>query len=363
MHKIYIVLTSFVLLILGLPVSTNLVLAANVPSADPSCSLYYFHDNSFLETKSLAELSIVKNNFVGLLWNGTNIIDASDIQGKKISALGFEIIKPTKDVTYSYTFYRGSQKVTCSLSITVLSGDFSVKDTYKSGEKITVAGNVIGTNKVIVDFNSTSKNSPVYTTKTIIAKNEKFKLKMPKVLPDGKYMMVLKTADTAATVIATSSVTVGKVKVAPASSLVVQNVPLLSGGTVKAGNELPIAYLQIINIGENPATINGLSFRQVGNASVSTIAKLSITDQYDTLNGFVGSGTSVSPFLGDTAKVPTQITLASKESRLFTVRAVVSANAATNMGRSISLALLSLESNSTITSALPIYNPLWTIIQ
>jgi hypothetical protein len=356
------VVKTFILLAICIIGSFNHVLAADVAKNDPACSLYYFHNNSLLETKSSASLTIRKNDFVGLVWNATNITDGIDIQGKKIPALGFEIVVPNKDVSYTYTFNQGSKKVTCSLSITVLSGEFSSKETYKRGEKITIAGSVIGTKKVIIDFNSSAKTVPVYSTKPLTVLDQKFRYKLPKVLPDDTYTVIMKTVGANSMVVATTTVRVGKVKYIPATTLVVQKVPLLSGGSVKASTEVPVAYIQIINVGENPSIINALAVRQVGSAPVSAITKMSVIDQFDTINGSIGNGTSISPFITDTAKIPTQITLAPKESRLFTIRASVAGNVPANIGRTISLALLGLESNSIIASALPVYNPNWTIV-
>jgi hypothetical protein len=349
------------ILLLAVGLFFGLTLTTQAASPEPACSLYYFHQGTFLETKTKASIQVVKNEFVGLLWNGTNVSTGIDGNNKTILPLGFEIVKPTRDGTYAYTFSQGNEQVVCSLSIDVIAGSLSTKSTAKSGERITLAGTAEGVKRVAVVVYPLGSTKSVYTTKSLAVKNEKYSFRMPKALKDGTYRLELQTTDRVPQLLATSTITVGKASPVALTTLVVQKIPLLAGGTVKAGSGVAVAYLQVINVGAVPAKLTGFLLGQVGSAPASVIAGVSITDELGTARGSVGNMISDTPFVGTNVSVPLSTTLAPKESRLFTVRAVVASTATANVGQTVSLALLGLTADAHIQSTLPLYGVTWTI--
>lgn len=336
---------------------------AEAATVQPTCSLYYIHNGVIGVTESDVTIKVIKNDIVGLLWNGINAEAAVDGSDKPIATLGMSVVTPARNETYAYTFRQGSQKVTCSIDIEIVSGSLSMNETFKSGQKVTLTGRAQGVTKVVVAMYKTGDTEPTYTTKSLAVKNEKFSFKMTKTLPDGNYNVVLQTTDSTPVVLATSTVAIGKVAPVALSSLVVQKIPLLSGGTVKAGSGVAVAYLQVINVGTNPARLTGFSFGQVGTAPATLITGVSITDERGVARGSTGNMMSGTPFVGTNVNVPIVTVLAPKESRLFTVRAVVSPLAIANIGQTMSLSLLALTSDARVVSTLPVVGVTWTIGQ
>lgn len=334
---------------------------AEAATIQPTCSLYYIHNGVISVTQSDVTIKVIKNDIVGLLWNGINASTAVDGSGKSVATLGMSIVTPASDEVYAYTFSQGGQKVSCSIEIEIVSGSLSINDVFKSGQKLSLTGRAQGVEKVVVAIYKTGDAAPTYKTKSLSVKNEKFSFKMTKALPDGSYTVVLQTTDNAPVALATSTVTIGKVAPVALSSLVVQKIPLLSGGTVKAGSGVAVAYLQVINVGTNPARLTNFSFGQAGNAPATLITGVSITDELGVARGSAGNMMSGTPFVGTNVNVPIVAVLAPKESRLFTVRAIVSPLAVANIGQTMSLSLLSLTSDARVVSALPVSGVVWTI--
>lgn len=362
MKKFSAVLTLMLpMLVLG----AFLVAAPSVEAAtvDPACTLYIIHNGQVSETKSEITIPVAKNDFIGLIWYGMNVSSAVDSDAKTVPTLGAQIILPTSDESYAYTFSNGTKNVTCSLDIEVISGSVSNKSTAKSDEKFALTGKVEGVSKAVLAFYGPGATTPVYTTNAVTIKNKKFTFKMPKALRDDTYRIVLQTTDVKPIVLATSTITVGKPKPVAQTTLVVQTVPLLSGGVVKVGRGVAVAYLQVINVGTTPAQLTEFVFNQVGTAPTTAIAGVSINDELGLSKGSVGNMVSGTPFVGSKVVVPVPVTLAAKESRLFTVRAVVGANAVANIGQTMSISLQSITGNTKIQSIMPVNSVIWTIGQ
>ena len=334
---------------------------ASAATPMPVCSLYLLHNGTIVETQSKTRLQVVEDDLVGLLWHGMNASAGVNGSNKKIDLLGVEIVTPKRDITYAYTFSQGSERVTCSVDINVVSGSLSTKSAVKSKEKITFSGQAEGVSNVMVSIYDALSTTSVYTTKSLSVKNNRFTFKMPKALPDGRYRIELNTTGSQTLVLATSTIMVGKAPLVPLTTLVLQRIPLLSGGVVKLGRGVAVSYFQVINVGTSPANITGFSFGQIGNAPASTMTGVTVTDELGTARGSSGNMVSGTPFIGTTVNVPLLTTLAPKESRLFTARAVVSTDAASKIGQTISLALLTVSANARVQSVLPVYGVVWTI--
>ncbi len=336
---------------------------ANAAGSNPTCSLYTIHNGAISITQSEDTIKVKKNEIVGLLWNGVNASTAVDSDNNTVALLGFKILTPTRDVSYAYTFSLGSQKVTCRINIELISGSLSTSQKIKSGEKITFSGRAEGVEKVIAVVYPQGSTTALYTTKSLPVKNNKFSFKMPKALPDGNYTIAITTSGVSPIVLATSTVAVGVIVQKNDTTLIVQTVPLLSGGVVKLGRGVATMYLQVINIGSNPANLTGFSFGEIGSAPAASVVGVTITDELGLSNGSVGNMLSGSPFVGSTVNVPLLASLAPRESRLFTVRAVIAPTGIQYLGTQLTMVLSGISGNARVQSALPLSGVTWTIAQ
>ena len=239
----------------------------------------------------------------------------------------------------------------------------TTKTVAKNGEKINLTGKVLGAKKVTLVVTAVGTTTPTYTTKALSVKNKKYNFKMPKALADGNYKIVLQTTGATPVVLATSTIAVGKVTPVAQTALVVKTIPLLMGGMAKVGSGVAVAYVQVINVGNNPANLTGFTFAQNGTAPASAISGLSITDEAGLARGSIGNMISGSPFTSSSITIPVVTTLAAKESRLFTVRAVVGPTATMNIGQTMMLTLQGITGDAKVQSALPLSGVTWTIVQ
>lgn len=332
-------------------------------STDPACTLYYINNDVIANTLSSVSIQVAKNDFVGLIWNGTNASEAVDRDNKTIQSLGAQIVIPLRDEVYSYTFSQGTKSVTCSIKLEVISGTLSTKATAKSGEKLTLSGKTADVKKVVVVVYPAGSTTTIYTTKSLDVKNGKFSIKMPKTLADGAYKIVLKTADIVPVVLASSNVMVGKAQPIVQTNLIIKTVPLLAGGVAKLGAGVAVAYLQVINVGIAPANVTGFTFAQTGSAQPFAIVGFSMTDETGLARGAVGNMISGTPLINNTVTIPLLTTLAPKESRLFTARAVVAPTGAAYVGSTMSFALIAVSGDIKVQSVLPLSSVIWTVGQ
>ena len=336
---------------------------ADAATVKPICALTVTHDGKITQTKSKETIMVLKNTPVNIVWSSKNATKAIDSARNTIAPEGTATVTPAVKTKYEYTFSQGSKKVTCSVEVDIISGTITTKTIVKNGEKINLTGKVVGVKKVAVVVYAEGTTTPTYTTKSLSVKNKKYSFKMPKALADGNYRIVLQTIGTNPVVLATSTIAVGKVAPVAQTMLVVKTIPLLNGGMAKVGSGVAVAYIQVINIGTKPANLTGFTFAQNGTAPVSAIAGLSITDEAGLARGSIGNMNSGSPFTSSVITIPITTTLAAKESRLFTVRAVVGPTATMNIGQTMVLSLQGVTGDASVQSALPLSGVTWTIVQ
>lgn len=336
---------------------------AEAATAKPTCTLAFSYDGKTGQTKYDEEISILKNTPITLVWSSKNATKAIDGDRNTVATSGTATVTPAVKSEYAYTFSQGSKKVTCSVEVSIISGTITTKTVAKNGEKINLTGKVTGVKKVAVVVYAEGTTTPAYTTKALSVKNKKYSFKMPKALPDGNYRIVLQTTGTAPVVLASSTLAVGKVQPLAQSHLVVKTIPLLVGGTAKVGSSVAVSYIQVINVGTKPANLTGFTFAQNGTAPVVAIAGMTIKDESGLIQGSVGTMVTGTPFVGTSAAIPVTATLAPKESRLFTARAVVSPTAVANVGQTMSLSLQAITGDAKVQSSLPLAGVTWTIVQ
>ncbi len=145
------------------------------------------------------------------------------------------------------------------------------------------------------------------------------------------------------------------------TTLVVQTIPLLSGGVVRAGQTVPISYLQITNIGTEGARLTGFRVQQNGSAPDAAVIGLSTVDDRGGSRGLVGGDESSRPFRNGVALAPTDAYFAPGQMRLFTIKAILSGQASAHIGMTLAVVVTSVETTADPKGQFPISGTTWTI--
>ena len=147
------------------------------------------------------------------------------------------------------------------------------------------------------------------------------------------------------------------------TTLAVGGIPLLQGGVVHGGRPVPIAYLQITNVGHAGARLTGFWITQTGSAPGEAIAGLSTVDDKGGSRGSVESIEGATLFQNGMALVPTDSYFAPGQERLFTIKATVTHQASAYAGMTLMLVVSSVVSTATAQGTFPIMGTTWTIAQ
>lgn len=147
------------------------------------------------------------------------------------------------------------------------------------------------------------------------------------------------------------------------TTLAVQSVPLLVGGTVRAGQSVAISYLQITNIGKEGALLKGFWVKQNGSASTTSIIGLSTVDDKGGSRGSVGGVEGLTPFQNGLAFAPTEAFFTSGQMRLFTIKAIMTSAISAYIGTQLMIDVELIETTATVKGKLPIRGTTWTIVQ
>ena len=160
-------------------------------------------------------------------------------------------------------------------------------------------------------------------------------------------------------------VALGGTAVAPTQStsgdLVVNTVPLLAGGTARAGTSVPVAYIQLSNTGKANVAVKGFWVKQNGSANTDAIIGLSTVDDKGGSRGATGGSEGNTPFKNGAAWVPTDATIAPGAMKLFTIKAVLTANVSNYVGKTLVLETSKVDTSATIKGTLPLRGVTWTI--
>ena len=147
------------------------------------------------------------------------------------------------------------------------------------------------------------------------------------------------------------------------TTLAIQSVPLLVGGTVHAGETVPVSYLQITNIGSEGALLKGFWITQSGSAPVESIIGLSTVDDKGGSRGLNGGTESSILFQNGLALAPTDAFFAPGQMRLFTIKAIMTRTISPYVGTQLMLEVASIETTAAVRGQFPIRGTTWTISQ
>lgn len=225
--------------------------------------------------------------------------------------------------------------------------------------KPTFYGSASGTKIVKVQIYKEGSKKKIFSSKTIKVKDNKWKLKVSKKLLDGNYEMLLfGTSKTSGESIDRELFSIGKKE---QSKFEVKSVPLLFGGVTTSGKTIPVSYLQITNNGDTSETLNGFWVKQNGNAPADVIVGLTTVDDRGGSRGYVETTKYKSLFNNNLAFVPTNLTFAPGEMRLFTIKAILDNNAYSYSGKQISIDVDAIEFTKKFTAGFPIKGTTWVI--
>lgn len=356
----YIGLFACAISILALP---NLTLAAQLK---PTCSLTVTTNAGTATFNDSETVYAEQGSVVTLAWNSKSATKAQDSNKDAVTLSGVATSTLTKDTAFTYVFSAESKKTTCSVNIKLASASISETALTTTKHNQVISGTATNTKTLNVKIYIHGLSKPVFTSKTVKVKNNKWSVSVTKKLPDGIYDVVV-TGDKKVILnkLATGTLTIGDiVATAPmvATTIVVEQIPLLVGGTGHAGGLLPISYLQVINIGKEQATLTGFTVVQTGDASTDSILSLSTVDDTGLLHSSIGGVAGKLLFKNNSAFIPTTAILKPGEMHLFTIKAALIPNVSSYVGTKLALKVGAVQSNAKTTRAVfPINGVQWVI--
>lgn len=263
----------------------------------------------------------------------------------------------------SVPFYAAASHQTTSAELTVA---VVYPDTLVSvSGKPEISGAAIGVRGVRIEIRKEGSSKILYKSKTLKVREGEWRVRVAKKLPAGTYEVRVVTSQGRKTVLAEELLQIGSTNTqAPTAktTLAVGAVPLLGGGAIRAGQSVPVSYLQVTNIGTQSATLKGFWLKQNGSAPATLIVGLTTVDDKGGSRGASGGSEGPTPFKNNSAFVPTAtVTLAPGEMKLFTIKAILALSTASHLGKQIILEVTGVDTDASLTKTFPIRGTTWTI--
>jgi hypothetical protein len=258
----------------------------------------------------------------------------------------------------------------CSIDIAKTDCVIQNYDAEYDEAKITLSGGGVKgkTIKVIIRDEETGKT--VFKSKSLKVKNGKWKTNISKWLSEDSYEILI-GSKTGTLTIGEEEGTNGNTSAqqtiqAPApvqnkTTFSVATVPLLTGGIARGGMSVPVSYIQIKNIGPEPATLKGFWIRQNGSAPQQSVIGLSTVDDKGGSRGYTGGVEGATPFKDNMAFAPTDAVFAPGQMKLFTIKAQLGANINSYLGSQLMIDVVSLDANANMSGQFPIRGTTWTL--
>ena len=332
-------------------------------TAKPTCTLTTEANTGTRSFSGKADIFLVEGKEVEISWESTDATKARRGNGDTISASGTKAHQPNKTSTYSYHFSNGSSKTTCSVTVYIVSGTFEDSSLQSLSTKPIISGTASGTKTVQIQISKEGSDKPFYVSKSIKVKKGEWDIKVNKKLPNGIYDIVLfAEKNKVLSMITEDTLTIGKTakKTEKAvGTIAVVPVPLLLGGTARAGASIPVSYLQVINIGKDRATLRGFTVKQNGSASTDAIIGLTVSDDSGMFHNSIDyNGTSL--FKNGTAFVPIEVPIIAGQMRLFTIRALLASAVTSDLGKQLKIDITGVDASAELKSKLPVRGTTWT---
>ncbi|MBI4086430.1 hypothetical protein HY416_00395 [Candidatus Kaiserbacteria bacterium] len=250
-------------------------------------------------------------------------------------------------------------------------GSIDTDSLATTSSKPIITGTASGTKTVRITVREEGESKTLYKSKTIkVKKDGTWKAKILKKLPDGTYdVSVSRSGSATSVVLASGTLIVGKeirdnkrnTSKKADTTMVVEPVLLLTGGTVSAGASVPVSYLQITNTGLMEAKLNGFSVKQNGSADPESVIGLTTVDDAGVSRGSVGGVEHSTIFKNGVAFVPAVATFAPGQMRLFTIKAVMSGDLSSYLGGQLAISVTSVDASAKVKGIFPIPGTTWII--
>jgi len=328
----------------------------------PSCVLLVTTSAGIYAETGTSEALQVVGDPLKFFWLSSNASKVENKNGTSLPTFGVTTKNPKSKTTYTYTFFNGNKSIECEIIVHPVKGSIDEKSLTTISKEPTITGKATNLKEVKLEFYKVGTKNKVHESGAVKVSGGAWKYVVDKSLSDGQYDMVLKAnEDWRLNTITTEVLSIGKISQENFSgTVVVQVIPLLSGGSAKAGNTVNLLYLQMLNVSNDPVTITGIKMEQNGTAAVGSVLSLMATDDTNKATGQVGSA-GVSPFKSGVATIPITITLQPNETRLFTLKATLASNLSSHIGDTLKLEVTGVNSRSNIKGTFPIRGVTWTL--
>jgi hypothetical protein len=217
---------------------------------------------------------------------------------------------------------------------------------------IRLSGVASSTPKVRFEITATSSSKAIKKSRLLKVRSDgSWTGSISKRLKDGQYDVTLYAVNgSKKKEIATSTLTVG----IPEATLSVSAIPLLGGGTAKAGTTVPISYLQVRNVSSSTVAVKGFWVVNNGSAADDAVVAFSSVDDQGN-NRTAATGT----LHNGKAFIPSTSVLAPGERRLFTLKAQIAPTVRT--GTTLMLNVASVDAASGFRGSFPILGTTWAL--
>lgn len=219
--------------------------------------------------------------------------------------------------------------------------------------KPTITGTSEEVSKIRLEVYKEDSSKRLFKSKEIRTKDDEWSVRITKKLSDGTYTVNVYGDKEK---LGTETLVVGD-DAGIGGTFSVNSIPLLAGGTTRAGMTAPVAYLQVRNSSAASTTITAFNMTQTGSADPSIVTTLEVVDD----RGKTRWHTTGLPWTNKTAPAGLDYTLAPGEMRLYTVKAMLAPSAASQSGKTLTLDVSSVTSNGRLSASLPIRGTVWNI--
>lgn len=247
-----------------------------------------------------------------------------------------------------------------TLATTIAVGSIDVSALRSTDSNPTLSGIAFGVQALQLSVREGGSGEVLYTSEDIAVTNDRWKATIEEELPDGIYTVELRALEGFAFVVKPTGTLTVDTRPADAT-LVITPINLLRGGSVEAGASIPVSYLQVTNTGSSPATLEGFWVRQNGSASSQAVIGLMTLDDQGALTGFSLGEANGALFSDDLGFAPAEATLEPGQTRLFTIRALLTPHTSPYSGTQLMIDVVSVDTTSSGQGTFPIRGTTWTI--
>jgi hypothetical protein len=335
----------------------------------PQCTLSVGTTFGTTTIAAKGEVYFPKGSAVQLNLTTKNATRVTNAQGQKEELTVSKEVSPKKTTSFTYRVQNGSDRTTCEVILRPMTGSITLPSSRDPAKKLLLKGEVTGEKSVRVVVQKVGSSKPEYTSGTTKVSRGMWKVTVPKKLSSGTYnVKLVGTKHVDQDIIATTTLRVGKGKETQTSNttqkttLAVSSIPLLAGGVARPGTTVPVAYLQMTNVGKETLTLTGIGVTARGTAPTALFSTLSTVDGTGSIRSMTDASKSGKLFTNGKSMVPvSSITFAPGQMRLFTVKVALSETAASTPGTTIIMDVNSLETNASVRATLPIRGATWVI--